>query len=77
MAMKFMIVVDPDNVALTHESVRWAHTLSDRERQIAHLQQRFPGAVLHIYQLIEMQMVEVPAVMRRYLVNENGEVLPQ
>ena len=77
MAMKFMIVVDPDNVTMSHESVRWAHTTSDRERQIAYLQQRFPGAVLNIYQLTEMQMVEVPAVMRRYLVNENGEVLPQ
>ena len=77
MAMKFMIVVDPDNIALTHESVRWASNLSDRERQITYLQQRFPGTVLHVYQLIEMQMVEVPAVMRRYLVNENGEVLPQ
>ena len=77
MAQKFMIVVDPDTVVLTHESVRWAHTMSDRERQITNLQQHFPGTVIHVYQLIEMQMVEVPAVMRRYLVNENGEVLPQ
>lgn len=72
----YLVLPDPAIFPFTQDTVMTARP-DNLQRVIDHSSIKFPGASIHVYKMVEMLKIEVPAVMRKYIVNDSGEVLPE
>ena len=78
MGYRFIICPDPEEgPSLTADNVFYANTQSQVEQRIRDASLRYPASTICVYALSEVLKLKSKPTYSRYVVDKNGEIVPQ